>query len=140
MSQTTVTVPAFDATTRAPFYQLLVVLNNAVDPATGINVGTPDTTTPLDFSVNIISGSSTPPVVFTQVGLVPDGQANAGARIIKIAPGILQVTDPPSNWQATCKVHGAPSSSSSIVFGGNTPPPPNLAGVQPVSAVLTTQP
>jgi len=92
MSQANITVSAFDPAARAPFYQEVMVASDNVEPVTGVNTGTPDTTTPLDFAISSQTHSG-PVVLIAQVGIVPDGSPNAGARILRIAPGVLRVTD-----------------------------------------------
>ncbi len=139
MTQANITVPAFDPVTRAPFYQEVMVQSDNVDPTTGVNNGLPDTTTALDFVVQ--SQPHIPAVVnIVQVGIVPDGQANAGARVLRISPGVMQTTDSTFTWSVICSVHGAPSIANTIKFSGSTPPPPSVAGVSPVGSVLTASP
>jgi hypothetical protein len=113
----------FDPVTRAAQYVEVVVTANAVDPVTGQNPGSVDTTTPLAY--NYIqggpSGGTPAAVTITEVAQTPEG-----ARILRLVPGVLAVGANTQPWSVRISAAGRTGITS---LTGSTPPPVDASGV-----------
>jgi len=108
----------FDAVTRNPVYAEVVVTANAVDPATGSNPGSIDTSTTLTF--DFLQGGPGPAPA--AVNITEIGQA-AGARVLRFAPGITTSGQP---WSVRVSAAGR---TGTVTFSGTTPAPADVSGV-----------
>lgn len=112
----------FDPFTRAAQYVEVIVTANSVDPVTGSNPGAVDTTTALTYTYLQGGATDTTPaaVTFTEIAQV------AGARVLRLAPGVLAIGGGGSPWSVRVSAAGR---SGNVTFTGSTPAPADISGV-----------
>lgn len=123
MPNSTVSGVTFDPNVRAPKYIEVVVTANAVDPSTGANPGSIDTTTALVFTYNQggPNGSTPAVVTFAQVDVLA-----SGARVVRMTPGVLAIGAGDQPFSVRISAAGR---TGITTVTGTTPAPTDISGV-----------